>query len=243
MSRICVLAAKEFKSFFSSWVAYFFILVFVMASLWFFFFHAEFFGRGRAEIRGLFEWLPLTLAILVPGLTMRQWAREREMGSIELLLTLPASTSELVLGKFFGCLALVFVALLFTLGIPITASSLGDLDWGPVVGGYCAALLLGSAYIAIGLLVSSWFTDQFVALITGWMICVFMAAISHESVLFWATDISKTLADTLGFVGFWSRFDSIERGVLDFRDVAYYLSVTGLFLYLNTCRLRLQRWA
>jgi ABC-type transport system involved in multi-copper enzyme maturation permease subunit len=242
MSRILVLASKEFRSYFSSWVAYLFIAIFFIATFSLFFFVEKFFGVGRADARGLFAWLPLTLAFLVPGLTMRQWAREREMGSVEVLLTLPASPWELVVGKFFGCLGLVAVALLFTIGMPITAAWLGDLDWGPVIGGYVAALLLGGAYVAIGLFVSSWFADQFIALIAAGFLCILLAVMSSEAVLAWADGV-ENLRETLSFVGFWSRFDAIERGVLDLRDIGFYLSVTLLFLFLNSCRLRLMRWS
>lgn len=243
MNRVMVLARKEFRGYFTSWVAYFFIALFVLVSLLLFFFQAEFFAVGRAELRGLFAWFPLTLALLVPGLTMRQWAREREMGSIELLLTLPAKSGELVVGKFLGSTALVAVALAFTLGAPITAACLGDLDTGPVIGGYVAALLLGAAYVAIGLFVSSWFSDQFVALVTGWVVCLFLAALSNPDVLSALAGWPEWALETLSFLGFWSRFEAIERGVLDLRDVGWYVSVTALFLFLNAQRLRLQRWA
>ncbi|MCB9831263.1 MAG: ABC transporter permease subunit [Planctomycetes bacterium] len=242
MSKSLVLAGKEFRSYFSSWLAYIFIALFVAAALVSFFFLAGFFADGRAELRGYFSWLPLTLAILVPGLTMRQWAKENEMGSIELLMTLPAHTRDLVLGKFLGTMGFVAVALLFTLGIPITVEILGDLDWGPVVGGYAAALLLGGAYVAIGLYVSSWFHDQFPALLVGWLLCGLLAAVGHETVLGWCEALPAFVSRTFAFVGFWDRFRAIERGVLDLRDVAYYLSVTGLFLYLNVARIRTKRW-
>jgi ABC-2 type transport system permease protein len=238
-----VLAAKEFKGYFSSWLAYIFIAIFVLASAVTFFYLDPFFSNGRAEIRGFFAWLPLTLAILVPGLTMRQWARENEMGSIELLMTLPAKTRELVMGKFLGTLGFVAVALLFTLGIPITAEIFGDLDWGPVIGGYAAAVLLGAVYVAIGLFVSSCFNDQFPALLVGWLLCAFLAAMSHDVVLGWARDLPAALSESMRFLGLWDRFRAIERGVLDFRDVAYYLTAIAAFLYLNICRLRSRRYA
>ncbi|MEZ6195656.1 MAG: ABC transporter permease [Planctomycetota bacterium] len=242
MGSILVLAGKEFRGYFQSWVAYLFVAIFFVACFSLFFFVEKFLGVERAEVRGLFAWLPLTLALLVPGLTMRQWAREREMGSIETLLTLPATPGQLVLGKFLGCLGLVAVALVFTLGFPITAEILGDLDWGPVIGGYAAAMLLGAAYVAIGLFVSSWFADQFIALVAAGAICVALAVLSSDMVLAWAEG-HGLLRDTLAFFGFWKRFDSIERGVLDFRDVGFYLSVTALFLALNAFRLRLMRWS
>jgi len=243
MSKVCTLAAKEFKSYFNSWLAYIFISCFVTASMFAFFQVGEFFGNGKAEISPFFEFLPMALLVLVPGLTMRQWARENEMGSIELLMTLPAKSWELVAGKFAGSMGLVAVALLFTCGIPITAASLGDLDWGPVMGGYLAALLLGSAYVAIGLFVSSWFADQFMALIGAAIVCSVFGLMSTPTVLGWLASFPEWFRNAVEFVGFWTRFDSIRRGVLDFRDLSWYGSMTLLFLFLNVCRLRLRRLA
>ena len=243
MNKVMVLAGKEFKGYFSSWLAYIFIACFVLASLTFFFFVEKFLGAGRADVRGFFAWVPITLAFLVPGLTMRQWARENEMGSIELLMTLPASTAELVCGKFLGTLGLVAVALAFTLGVPITAEVLGDLDWGPVFGGYFAALLVGAAYVAIGLFVSTWFSDQFMALLIGWVTCGVLGMMSHEIVLGWMVEWPQWIPDSLSFFGFWGHFKAIERGVLDLRDIIFYLCATGMFLFLNVCRLRFMRWA
>lgn len=242
MNKTLVLASKEFRGYFSSWLAYIFIAIFVTASAVTFFYLDPFFSNGRAEVRGFFAWLPLTLAILVPGLTMRQWAKENEMGSIELLMTLPAKTHELVMGKFLGTLSFVAVALVFTFGIPITASVFGDLDWGPVIGGYAAAILLGGVYVALGLFVSSCFNDQFPALLVGWLACGILAAMSHDAVLSWASRLPEIVTESMSFLGLWSRFRAIERGVLDFRDLAYYLACVAVFLYLNVCRLRARRF-
>ncbi|HGY91046.1 MAG TPA: hypothetical protein ENK43_07725 [Planctomycetes bacterium] len=243
MSRVLVLASKEFKSYFNSWLAYVFIACFVTVSMLAHFYWGEFFGTGRADISPFFRSLPLTLLILVPGLTMRQWARESEMGSIELLMTLPAQGWQLVLGKFLGTLGLVAVALLCTAGIPLTAAWLGDLDWGPVLAGYLAALLLGGAYVALGLFASSWFREQFLALIGSAALCSLFGLMSWPKVLGWASNISETAVSVLGFVGFYGRFEAIQRGVIDFRDVAWYLSITALFLFFNVCRLHLRRLA
>lgn len=242
MSHVSVMADKEFRGYFTSLAAYFFILVFVAVTVALFFFKENFFGGGRAEVRGFFYWMPAVLLILVPGLTMRQWAREREMGSIEILMTLPARTHEIVFGKFLACIGLVVVALLFTLGIPITAATYGDLDWGPVFGGYIAAMFLAAAYTAIGLFVSSLFRDQFLSLLMSIVVCGAFAVISSDFVL-GAFGFSETLTEVFEFIGFWSRFHNIERGVLDFRDIAYYLTVTGMFLFANVAVLRSKRWA
>lgn len=242
MKSICVMARKEIRSYFHSPLAYIFIGFFVSLSLVFFFFTEEFFGTGRAEVRGFFHWLPATLAMLVCGLTMRQWARENDIGSVELLMTLPASTTEIVLGKFLGSLFLVGLSLLFTLGVPITADIYGALDWGPVIGGYVGAFLMGGAYIAIGLFVSSWFRDQFVALLVSAVICGSFAFASHDMTLGWVAG-SPALLSLFESVGFWSRFAGIERGIVEFGDIIYFLSITALFCFLNVAMLRNRRTA
>ncbi len=243
MSKIWVLAGKEFRGYFSSWLAYIFIAAFVLSSVVTFFYLDRFFGNGRAEIRGFFAWLPFTLAILVPGLTMRQWAKENETKSIEFLMTLPTKTSFLVMGKFTGTMGFVLVSLLFTVGIPMTAANLGDLDWGPVVGGYAAAILLGAVYTAIGLFVSACFDDQFPALLTGWLVCAFLAGMNHDVVLSWVSHLPGFVGDIMRFFGLWQRFHAIGRGIVDLRDLLYSLSVIAVFLYLNVCRLQSVRYA
>ncbi|MCA9319983.1 MAG: ABC transporter permease subunit [Planctomycetes bacterium] len=243
MNRIWTVAGREFRGYFNSWLAYIFVVLFVSVSMVAFFYVGEFFGTGRADVSPFFRSLPLTLLFLVPGLTMRQWARENEMGSLEILMTLPAQTWELVTGKFLGTMGLVGVSLLFTIGIPITAATLGELDWGPVIGGYAAGLLLAGAYVAIGLFVSSWFADQFLALVGGAVVCGLFGLLSWPVVMDWAAGLPEFLRDSSRFLGFWSRFDAIQRGVLDLRDILFYLTVTILFLFLNVCRLRLRRLA
>lgn len=242
MNASLVMAGKEFRGYFHSLSAYFFIGIFVLCCVLSFFVLEKFFGIGRAEARGFFHWIPGLLALFVPGITMRQWARENEMGSIELLMTLPVGSWQLVLGKFLGCLGLVAVALGFTITIPITVATLGDLDAGPVIGGYFAALFLGAAYVAVGMFVSSWFSDQFVALIVSLALCFTLAFMGHDKVLDWLAGWPSVVSG-LRFVGLWPRFQSIERGVFDFRDVAYYVTVTGFFLFLNVAKLRFRRWA
>ncbi len=157
-------------------------------------------------------------------------------------MTLPASTTQIVMVKCFGCLLLVAVSLLFTLGIPITADIYGALDWGPVIGGHLGAILMGGAYISIGLFVSSWFRDQFVALLVAAVICGAFAFASHEMTLGWVAG-SPTLHGFFSQVGFWSRFAGIERGILDIADVVYFLSITVLFCFLNVSMLRNRRAA
>jgi ABC-2 type transport system permease protein len=207
-----------------------FLGVFLVVTFVYFFYYAKFFARNIADVRPLFQSLPFLLIFLVAAVTMRQWSEEQKMGTLEVLLTLPVRTRDLVLGKFAAGMTLVGMALLLTLPLPITASMLGQLDWGPVIGGYVAAALLASAYMAIGLCVSARTDNQIVALMVTSAICSVLYALGSDTM---AGFFGNTGAEVLRSLGTGSRFASIERGVLDVRDLFYYGSLTAFFLLLN----------
>lgn len=223
-------ARKELRSSFLSPVAVIFLGVFLVVTFVYFFYYAKFFARNIADVRPLFQSLPFLLIFLVAAVTMRQWSEEQKMGTLEVLLTLPVRTRDLVLGKFAAGMTLVGMALLLTLPLPITASMLGQLDWGPVIGGYVAAALLASAYMAIGLCVSARTDNQIVALMVTSAICSLLYALGSDTM---AGFFGNTGAEVLRSLGTGSRFASIERGVLDVRDLFYYGSLTAFFLLLN----------
>ena len=150
MKKILSITGKELKLYFGSPMALIFVGVFLVLTLFVFFWVDSFFARGVADVRALFEWMPLLMILLVSALTMHQWSREEESGNLQVLLTMPVRLIELAAGKFLSALTLVALALGLTLFLPLTVQSLGNLDWGPVIGGYLAALLLASSYIAIG---------------------------------------------------------------------------------------------
>lgn len=240
MKKILSIAGKELKLYFGSPMALIFVGVFLALTLFVFFWVDSFFARGAADVRALFEWMPLLMILLVAALTMHQWSREEESGNLQVLLTLPARLGELVIGKFISALVLVALALGLTLFLPLTVQSLGNLDWGPVIGGYLAALLLASSYIAIGLFVSSRSDNQLVALIGTAAVCGLLQAIGSPVV----TDLFGAAAgDLLRHFGTGSRFESIQRGVIDLRDLVYYLSLAAFFLALNILSLDSKRWS
>jgi ABC-2 type transport system permease protein len=240
MKRVGVIARKELSAYFGSPVALIFLGLFLIFTLVAFFWVGGFFTRNIADVRPLFRSMPILLLFLVAALTMRQWSEEQRSGTLEVLLTLPVRRSELVLGKFLAVMALVALALALTLFLPITVTILGDLDWGPVVGGYLAALLLAAAYAAIGLFVSSLTDNQIVSLILTVVVGGLLYAAGTTLVTGLAGD---ALGQILQAVGTGSRFESIERGVVDLRDLAYYLSLTVLFLTLNVVSLDAKRWS
>lgn len=229
-SRSIDIARKELSSFFTSPVAFLFLAAFLAVNLFIFFWVEKFFSRNIADVRPLFEWMPLLLTFLVAAITMRMWSEERRSGTIELLLTLPVRSSRLVWGKFLACMALVGLALLLTLPLPITVSFLGDLDWGPVFGGYVASLFLAGAYVAIGLFISARNDNQIVSLILTVLICVILYLVGSNAFI---PFVGNSGVEFLQQIGTGSRFQSITRGVLDFRDIYYYASLIGAFLCLN----------
>ncbi|MGD8519367.1 MAG: Gldg family protein, partial [Anaerolineae bacterium] len=240
MKRIGVIARKELSAYFGSPVALIFLGLFLIFTLVAFFWVGGFFTRNIADVRPLFQSMPILLLFLVAALTMRQWSEEQRAGTLEVLLTLPVRRIELVIGKFLAVMALVALALALTLFLPITVALLGNLDWGPVVGGYLAALLLAAAYAAIGLFVSSLTDNQIVSLIVTVVVGGLFYVVG-------TTLVTGLVGDTPGQIlqalGTGSRFESIERGVVDLRDLVYYLSLTVLFLALNVISLDAKRWS
>lgn len=234
------IAKKEIVLFFASPIAYLFLATFAAVSLFTFFWGEAFFSRNIADVRPLFEWMPLLLIFLASTLTMRLWSEERRSGTLEHVLTQPVPLWHFVLGKFFGCFALLAIALLITLPLPITVAILGDLDWGPVLAGYIATLLLGAAYLSIGLFVSARSDNQIVSLISAVAVCGVFYLLGSKAI----TDFFGIAAgEWMRLLGTGSRFESITRGVIDARDLYYYLSLIVVFLVLNTFALERERWA
>jgi len=240
VKRVLTITRKELEGYFGSPMALIFVGVFLAVTLFSFFWVDTFFARGIADVRPLFRWIPVLMIFLVAALTMRQWSEEERSGTLEVLLSLPVSPIQLVIGKFLAVMALVAVALGLTISLPITVEVLGNLDWGPVFGGYLAALLLAGAYTAIGLFVSSRTDNQIVALILAVLLGGLFYLIGTRGITEFFGD---TVGEILRAIGSGSRFESIERGVVDLRDLLYYVSLTGIFLTLNSASLHSKGWS
>lgn len=228
---------KEFVSYFNSPIAYIFIGVFLVVSMWLFF--QDFFLLGQASIRSYLSLLPWIFLFLTPAITMRLWSEEKRSGTIEILLTLPIKDSEVVMGKFLSSLAFLAVNLLLSLTLPITVAILGSLDFGPVIGGYLGALFLGAAYLSLGLYISSLTRNQIVAFLLA-VVASFIFFIIGSSMV--VDSVSLWLAKTLSFIGLGSHFANIAKGLLDSRDIIYYLTFILFFLFLNTKALSTRHW-
>ncbi|HWU90103.1 MAG TPA: Gldg family protein, partial [Kofleriaceae bacterium] len=229
---IGTVAKKELRGYFNSAVAVIFLAAFLAVTLYTFFWREKFFARGLADLRPLFEWMPKLLIILVSALAMRMWADERRAGTLEVLLTLPVPRWKLVVGKFVAGLLLIAVGLGLTLGLPFTVAKMGNLDTGPVIGGYLAALLLSGAYLSIGMCVSAATDNQIVAFVGTAFLCAIAYAVG-------AIDATGAVGQ---FLGTGVRFESVARGVLDLRDLAYYGSIMAVGIALNVLLLGMPTW-
>jgi ABC-2 type transport system permease protein len=239
MNPVLSVARKEWRSAFLSPVALVFLGVFLLSSLFVLFYLQNFFARNTADARPFFQAMPFLLALLTAAFSMRLWSEEARSGTLEVLLTLPVPLSRIILGKFLAGLALVAVALALTLPVPIAIAFLGDLDWGPVVGGYLGLLLLSGAYLALGMLISALTANQLVALMMSLLACGLLSLLGYLPGFF---SLPLWAGDALRALGTSSRFESMLRGVLDVRDLVYYLGLAGAFLLLNGLVLERRRW-
>lgn len=228
MTTVLPIFKREFRSYFRSPIAYIFISAFLIMSGWAF--YQTYFILDNASMRNYFDILPWLFLFFVPMVTMRLWAEERKVGTMEVLMTLPIRDYEAVLGKYLASLAFLAVALALTLPIPLTTIMLGDPDVGTILAGYIGALLMGAAYLAMGIFVSSLTQNQIVAAIIGWMICFILFFIGNDLVLF---NAPKSLVPLFEYLGLGNHFDSIARGIVDLRDLIYYASVVVFFIFLN----------
>lgn len=224
MRQIHQIFKKEFKAYFITPVAYIVISIFLLVTGWFFF--STFFLYNQATLRGFFSLLPFTLAFVVPAVTMRLLSEELNVGSYETLLTLPVRPLDIVVGKFLAATLFVAVMLSPTLFYAITISFLGDLDWGPVIGGNAGAILLGATFSGIGLFASSLTRNQVIAYLLGMVIC--FALVLIDKMLFF---LPSAWLGFFEYIGADFHFRNIAKGIVDTRDIIYFLSVSFISLY------------
>ncbi|MDY6933616.1 MAG: ABC transporter permease subunit [Spirochaetota bacterium] len=219
LRKSIIIMKKELASYYTTPIAYIVITVFLVVTGWFFF--STFFLYMQAELRGFFKLLPIIFSFVIPAVTMRLFSEEEHTGSFEILMTLPVSTFDVVMGKFLASSLFVTVMLLPTIAYVITISFAGSLDYGPVVGGYVGAVLLGAAFSSIGVLASSLTRNQIVAFMICLSICLTLTLI--DKFLFF---LPPTILNFVEYLGADYHFRNISRGIIDFRDIIYFLSVT-----------------
>lgn len=225
-------AKREWCAFFNSPVAYVFIVIFLVLSGFFTFSVSRLFEAGQADLQSFFFWHPWLYLILVPAVAMRLWAEERRSGTIELLLTLPVTTTQAILGKFLAAWGFLLLGLLLTFPVVATVAYLGAPDFGPILCGYLGSALLAGAYVAVGLFTSALTRNQVISFILAVVIGLFMILAGFPPV----TDLMGKVAPTWLVEGvtafsFITHFESLQRGVIDLRDLAYFASVIGFMLF------------
>lgn len=224
MRQIKTIAIKEFKDYFISPIAYIVISLFLIVTGWFFF--STFFIYGRADLRDFFSLLPITFSFIIPAITMRLFSEEKNVGSYEILLTMPVSFTDIALGKFFAATLFTTSMLIPTLSYPVFISFIGEIDPGPVIGGYIGAVFLAAAYCSMGLFASSLTRNQIIAFIIGCALCFILTIL--DKLLFF---MPAKIISVIEFISASSHFSNISRGVIDSRDILYFVSVVVIFIF------------
>lgn len=237
MRGAMTIAYKEFSTFFKTPIAYIVICAFQILVGWLFF--STYFESREASMRGFFDWMPFTFMIFAPAVSMRMWAEERKIGTFESLMTMPMSDTAIVVGKFLAALGLISVMLVLSLPVAfiVAYTSASAVDIGPIMGGYLGALFLGGTYLAMGLFASALTENQIVGFILGLVFAVVFYFIGLPVL---ANVLPSSLADFLRLLSVNHHFDNIGRGVIDSRDVFYYLSMIAVFLMANVAAVRLR---
>ncbi len=239
MEQTWTITRRQFASFFNGPVAYIVAaIVLIAAGVWFWWFKL-FFTIGRVSLRDLFSVFSIIFAVAIPALTMGLIAEEKRSGTIELLLTMPVRDRDVVMGKFLGTMGLILVILGLTVTYPISLWMLArqHIDWGPIIGGYVGLTLEAAAYVGIGLLASAYTTDQIVAFFAATFVCVVFAILYVALPLF-----PSGFASILEWISFDYHFESMGRGVLDTRDIAFFLSIVTICTAITLRKLDSRRW-
>lgn len=225
---------RELFSYFGSPLAYVFIVIFLLLLGFFTFYISRFFEIGQADLRSFFEWHPWVFMFLIPAVAMRLWAEERRMGTIELILTFPVTIAEAILGKFLAAWVFIGVALLLTFPMVITVVYLGNPDMGAIICGYVGSFLMAGAFLSVGLMTSALTRSQVISFVIAVVFCLFFILAGYppvtDAMAGWAPTIAINLVSKLSFL---SHFLSIQRGIIDFRDILYYSSVIVFMLFAN----------
>ena len=229
-----VVLKRELGAYFGTPVAYIFLAIFLALSGYMTWYMGGYYEAGQADLRQFFSAHPLLYITLIPALSMRLWAEERRSGTVESLFTLPISMGGAVLGKFLAAWLFVGVALLLTTTNWFSVSYLGEPDHGVIVAGYLGSFLMAGAYLAIGSLVSAFTKNQVIAFVVSLVVCLLLFLAGQPGVMDWARSLLPDgVVDWIRSLSLYTHFDSISRGLLDMRDVVFFVSLIGVLLYAN----------
>ena len=234
MRNVKLIFIREFAAYFATPLAYVFIVIFLMLAGLLTFFMGSFLERDQADLIPFFEFHPWLYLFLVPALSMRLWAEERKLGTIELFLTLPISMTQAVTGKFLAAWGFSVTALLLTFPFWITVNYLGNPDNGVVFASYIGSALMAGAYLAIGSMISACTKNQVIAFVVTTTICFILTLTGSPVILdFFSAWASADIVQAVGNFGFLPHFQSIQRGVIDFRDIIFFGSIIIIALIAN----------
>ncbi len=232
MRPILTIARRELGAYFASPVAYVFLVIFLLLAGFFTFTAGSFFERGEAGLAAFFGWHPWLYLVLVPAVGMRLWSEERRAGTIELLLTMPVTAWQAIVGKFLASWLFLALALALTFPVVITVNVLGEPDNGAILAGYLGSLLLAGGYLAVSCMTSAMTRNQVVSFILSVVLCLFLILAGFTPVtdlmVRWA---SPALVDTVAAFSVITHFDGFQKGVIDSRDLLFFLSVIGFALF------------
>jgi ABC-2 type transport system permease protein len=225
---------RELAGYFATPVAYVFIIIFLLLVTALTFFMGNFFERGQADLASFFQFHAWVYMLLIPAISMRMWAEERKSGTIELLMTLPLSLMQVVLGKYLAAVVFAAIALALTFPLWITVNYLGEPDNGVILAGYLGSLLMSAGFLAVGAFISALTKNQVIAFVMTAAVCFVLIASGAPIVLSFFSDWApKEVVDFIASLSFLAHFNDISKGVLDIRDVIYFVSLIGVFLFAN----------
>ena len=234
MNNIKAIFKRELYGYFATPVAYVFITIFLLLTGVFTFQIGAFYERNQADLAPFFQYHPILYLFLIPAIAMRLWSEERRNGSIELLMTLPISTADAVIGKFLAAWCFTMVALALTFPVWITVNFLGNPDNTVILASYIGSLMMAAGFLAIGSCISALTKSQVIAFVISVVICLLFILCGHPAVLDFVPDwIPHALIDAIASFSFLTHFDSIQKGVIDFRDVFYFIALVSIWLYAN----------
>ncbi len=244
MSKTITLMKRELAGYFATPVAYVFLVIFLLLSGILTFYVGNFYENGQADLQAMFAFQPWLYLFLIPAISMRLWAEERKSGTIELLMTLPVSLGQAVLAKFIAAWLFAGIALALTFPFWITVNFLGSPDNGVILASYLGSFLMAGGFLAIGSCVSASTKNQVIAFVIGVAISFMFVMAGYPAVLNFIKAIpgsGQTLVDAVSSLSFLTHFYAITTGVIDVRDLVYFGSLIGCFLFANAALVELKK--
>ena len=242
MRNIEIIFKRELNAYFATPIAYVFIVIFLFLSGIFTFNLGSFFERGQADLQPFFTFHPWLYLFLIPALSMRLWAEERKTGTIELLLTLPVTMTQAVLGKFLAAWAFTGIALALTFPLWLTVNFLGNPDNGAILAGYLGSFLMAGGFLAIGSCLSTLTKNQVIAFVLTVVVCLAFILSGFPLVLdFFSGWAPLVVVNTISSFSFLTHFNAISKGVIDLRDLIYFSSLMAVWLYANVILLEMKK--